>query len=173
VPLFGTLIGVEHAGRCVAGVIHLPALKETVFGGVGLGATHRVAGLADRAARVSGVRELADAVLVTTSIDYYRRAGYESLYSRCSSVVSMTRGWSDAYGFLLVATGRADVIVEPLVKAWDVAAIYPVIEAAGGVSCDFSGGTDIDAGHVVSGNAAMVSAMMNSIQMGSNQGGLR
>lgn len=170
VPLFGTLIGVEHQGRCVAGVIHLPAMRETVFGGPGLGATHRRDygdGLyIDKPAHVSGVRELADAVLVTTSIDYYRRGGYESLYSRCSSVVNMTRGWSDAYGFLLVATGRADVIVEPLVKAWDVAAIYPVIEAAGGVSRDFEGGQDIHAGHVVSGNEALVRAMGVMIREG-------
>ncbi|MFZ4573919.1 MAG: inositol monophosphatase family protein [Phycisphaerales bacterium] len=163
VPLFGTLIGIEREGVPVAGVIHMPALAETAFGGPGLGATHLAAGRAARPARVSSVQRLAESVFVTTSIDYYLAAERVDLYMRLARSVRLNRGFSDAYAFLLVATGRAEFCVEPGVKPWDIAAVAPVIEGAGGTWCDLRGQRRTDTGSVVASNGLVHTELMGVI----------
>jgi histidinol-phosphatase len=145
VPLFGTLIAVEHEGRPAAGVIHMPALDETVYAARGSGAWHSRAGSDPARARVSAVDRLAEAMVITTSLDYFKPAGIASAWDAIRARSSATRGWSDCYAFLLVATGRAEAAVEPCVKLWDVAAIQPIIEEAGGIFSDWSGRPDASA----------------------------
>jgi histidinol phosphatase-like enzyme (inositol monophosphatase family) len=164
VPLFGTLIGVERGGVPIAGVIHMPALGETAFGGPGLGATHRAAGRPERAARVSATATLSQASFVTTSIDYYLKAEKLPLYLELCRRMRLNRGFSDAYAFLLVATGRADVCVEPGVKPWDIAAVAPVVEGAGGNWCDLAGDRRIDTGSVVTTNGLLHAETMAAIR---------
>lgn len=154
VPLWGTLIGIEHAGLSVGGVIDIPGLDERVWGAPGLGANHSAAGRVARAA-VSGVTDLADAVLVTTATRTFENAGRWDTYRDLQKAARITRGWSDAYGFLLVATGRADVMVEPVVAIWDVAAVAPVIEAAGGRFTDWRGTATTTGGEGIATNGRL------------------
>lgn len=142
VPLFGTLVAIEHAGRPIAGVIHMPALNETVFAATGHGAWHSRLGAPPVPARVSSVSSLAGAMVVTTSLDYFTSPGAQDAWTAIRRKARATRGWSDCYAFLLVATGRADAAVEPSVKLWDVAAVQPIIEEAGGKFSDWSGRPD-------------------------------
>ncbi|HYE01764.1 MAG TPA: inositol monophosphatase family protein [Phycisphaerales bacterium] len=146
VPLFGTLIGLEHAGRCVAGVIAMPALGETVWAGEGLGCWHETGAGEATPARVSGARDPRTALLCVTSLDSFARAGRRGLHDRLQRAVGVTRGWSDCYGAVLLATGRIDALAEPLVHPWDVAALYPIIREAGGVASDLRGEERIDSG---------------------------
>jgi len=145
VPLYGTLVAVEHAGRPVAGVIHMPALDETVYAARGHGAWHSRHGSAPAPARVSTVDALSRAMVVTTSLDYFSSPSAREAWMDIRSRAAATRGWSDCYAFLLVATGRADAAVEPSVKLWDVAAVQPIIEEAGGIFSDWSGRPDATA----------------------------
>lgn len=163
VPLFGTLIGIERDGCPVAGVIHLPALGETVSGGPGMGATHVIDGRAPRAARVSAVASLREAMLVTTSMDYFQLAGKSALYHDLVSTSRMTRGFGDAYAFALVATGRADYCIEPGVKPWDIAAVAPVIQGAGGLWSDFSGEMRTDQGCIIATNGVLQSQALSVV----------
>jgi histidinol phosphatase-like enzyme (inositol monophosphatase family) len=145
VPLYGTLVAVEHAGRPVAGVIHMPALNETVFAARGHGAWHSSHGSPPIPARVSTVDRLARSMVVTTSLDYFVPSGALDVWTAIRARAGATRGWSDCYAFLLVATGRAEAAVEPSVKLWDVAAVQPIIEEAGGLFSDWSGRPDATA----------------------------
>ena len=140
VPLYSTLVGLEKDGQMIGGVINLPALGEMVAAVVDQGAWHRAAG--DRPwseATVSKTSRLADAVFVTSQVDSFASRGAGDAYLKLESEASITRSWGDAYGYLLVATGRADVMVDPIVSPWDVAAVLPVIREAGGEFTNWKG----------------------------------
>lgn len=144
VPLYGTLVGLEKNGEMVAGVIHMPALRETVYAARGCGAWHRIADADPTPARVSAVASLDRALVLTTSSDYFRKAHLLETLDVIQRQAGHNRGWSDCYAALLVATGRADAVVEPLIHKWDVAAIQPIIEEAGGRSTDWSGASTVE-----------------------------
>ncbi len=139
VPLYGTLVAVEREGRSVAGVIFMPALDEMVYAGAGGGAWHVDRGSEPRRARVSGVGALKDAMVATTSAEYFRRAGVLAAWEAVRSRAGQTRGWSDCYAFVLLATGRVDAVVEPVLHPWDIAPMQPIIEEAGGTCTDWNG----------------------------------
>jgi histidinol phosphatase-like enzyme (inositol monophosphatase family) len=155
VPLFGTLIGLEADGRVVLGVCRFPALGEVVYAAKGLGAWWQVDSALPRPARVSAVDRLSEALFCVTTISGWERIGryetFEALRSRCK----LTRGWGDCYGHALVATGRADVMVDPLMNVWDAAALLPILEEAGGHFVDWEGRPAIDSGNGVSVNHAL------------------
>ena len=155
VPLFGTLIGIEYRRKPVAGIINMPAMNELVWGGEGLGAWYEANGQPATRASVSRVGKMTDAVLASTSIDYFSRAGIGPMYSRLCAKVSLSRGWGDAYSHVLLATGRVDCVVEPLVKPWDIAPVYPIIHAAGGRCTDFAGEQTIDTGSLIATNGLL------------------
>jgi len=141
VPLYGVLLGLEDRGRCVVGAAAFPALGETYWAAQGAGAFCNHARI-----QVSGVTALADATLLTSDAkpehydDFY--PGYERLLRR----TARQRGWGDCYGYALVARGAADVMVDPKLNPWDIAALVPILEEAGGVFFDWSGQTRIDGG---------------------------
>lgn len=158
VPLWGTLVGVEEQGRAVLGVAYLPALAEMVFGARGA-ATMWVTGIASvetsRPARVSTVARARDGLLCTTSVGGFERSGRLDLYRRLRSAFGMDRGWGDCYGHLLVATGRAEAMVDPVMAVWDCAALQPIVEGAGGTFHDLSGRPTHRGGSVVSTNGLL------------------
>ncbi len=126
VPLFGTLIALERDGVPVVGVIACHAVGETVAGATGVGAF-----LNGVPTRVSRVARLADATLSMTSITRMlqgRAAGVSRLAAECG----LSRAWGDCYGYLMVAAGRAEVMLDPIMNLWDAAALYPIITEAGG-----------------------------------------
>jgi histidinol phosphatase-like enzyme (inositol monophosphatase family) len=139
VPLYGTLIGIEHDHRMVAGVINLPGLDEMVFAESGRGAWHIVRGGEPRPAWVSAVSDVHDAMICITSFDYFKKTSRESEFQRITGACRLMRGWSDCYGHMLVATGRADAVVEPCIHPWDVAATMAIIKEAGGRYSDWRG----------------------------------
>jgi len=139
VPLYGTLIGLQHGADFVAGVIRIPALDEMVYGADGFGAWHVRGNAEPSRARVSATKDLSQALICSTSIEYFEDAGATAKYARLASSVGAIRGWSDCYGALLTATGRADAWVEPVLNLWDAAAVFPIIREAGGLYTDWEG----------------------------------
>jgi histidinol-phosphatase len=166
VPLFGTLIGLEHEGVMVAGVCRMPALDEVVYGGVGLGAWWQQGVEEPRAARVSSVETLEEALFCTTTITGWKTTGLQSVFDSLCAAAGLVRGWSDCYGHLLVATGRADVMVDPEMNAWDAAAFLPILEAAGGHFVTLEGRAVIDGGNGLSVNAAIRDEVLEVIAGG-------
>jgi histidinol phosphatase-like enzyme (inositol monophosphatase family) len=132
VPLWGTLVAVERDRRSVAGVILMPALDEVVYASEGAGAWHVVGGAEATPARASRVNDLRKAMFCTTSPEYFMRTNQRELLDELCAAFGNMRGWSDCYAHVLVATGRAEVVVEPQISPWDVAPMTVIMREAGG-----------------------------------------
>lgn len=155
VPLFGTLIGVEYEGEMVIGLCRIPPLDEVVYAARGAGAWWQTGGAPPRRAQVSATPELADGLFCTTTITGWKTIGRQETFQKLCDAAGLTRGWSDCYGHLLVATGRADVMVDPAMNPWDIAALIPIMQEAGGFCGSWNGDVTIHGGNGVSCNAAL------------------
>jgi histidinol-phosphatase len=164
VPLYGTMVACLQHEDPVIGVINMPALAELVAAAKGIGCTLERTGHAPEPARVSGVRDMKEAIFVYTAPEVYTQAGKWPLFERMSHATRLSRGWSDCYGCVLVATGRADIWVEPTVALWDVAAAVPIIEEAGGRYTDLSGRRDATTGSCIATNGHLHEAAMKVVQ---------
>jgi len=147
VPLYGTLVGVEVRDEPVVGVIYMPALDEMVAAACGEGCTWN-----GRPCRVSSA-SLDDALLVVT--DERAARARSGAYARLVDRTAMQRTWADCYGYVLVATGRAEVALDPAMNIWDCAALLPVVEEAGGRFTDWRGRRTIRGGEAVATNGAL------------------
>ena len=164
VPLFGTLIGLERDGVQVVGLCSFPALGEVVYAASGLGAWWKIGSREPVRARVSEVADLSESVFCTTTIQGWTRVGLQALFERFCSECQLARGWGDCYGHILVATGRADVMVDPELNPWDCAALVPIMQEAGGHFVDYSGKPDIHAGRGLSVNNALLDPALRCIR---------
>jgi histidinol-phosphatase len=161
VPLFGSLVALEERGTPVVGVMHFPGLGETVYAAAGEGCWWD-----GRRARVSPVGALADALVLTTDVENIERTGRGDEWDRLRRKAGTTRTWGDCYGHALVATGRAEAMVDPIMSIWDAAALRPIIEEAGGVFTDWSGAPTHDGGSAISTNARLAGAVRDLLQEG-------
>jgi histidinol phosphatase-like enzyme (inositol monophosphatase family) len=157
VPLYATLVGCRHEGRGVLGVIAIPALDELVYAATGGGAWHAVGGAAPTRASVSSRSRLAESLLCTSDFASFRRRSDgpdrgQGARHRLEDACLLTRTWGDGYGYLLVATGRAEVMIDPIMNAWDAAAVETVVTEAGGRFTDWEGRPRIDSGDGVATN---------------------
>lgn len=136
VPLYGTLVACLVHGRPSVGVIYLPALDELIAAADGEGCWWN-----GRAARCSDVARLEDATIlagsITRAID--RSGAYRDLAGRAR----LNRGWGDAFGYALVATGRAEVMLDPRISPWDCACMPSIFREAGGWAGNWDGREDI------------------------------
>lgn len=167
VPLYATLVGCRAvsdrqsagAGRCLIGVIAIPALAELAYAAVGHGAWHVRGSGPPMPARVSDRPTLATGLACSSDFGSFRRrqgggepARGESARRALEDACRITRTWGDGYGYLLVATGRAEAMVDPLLNAWDAAAVSVVVEEAGGRFTDWRGQPGVDGGDGVATN---------------------
>lgn len=146
VPLYGTMIGVEYDGRSVIGLVYIPGLDEGVYASQGQGCWHWRGEAAPTPAKVSARKSLREGALVTSQVDTFARRGAAEAYSQLEQAAYITRTWGDCYGYLLVATGRVEVMIDPIMNVWDAAAIQPILEEAGGTFTSWSGEATIHAG---------------------------
>lgn len=150
VPFFGTLVAVLEGEEVLAGAAFFPALGELVCAEPGAGCWTNGAPCS-----VSGVSRLSDALVLTTDerfTDYDdKRRGWQALAGRAQ----MARTWGDCYGYLLVATGRAEVMTDPVMNPWDAACFLPILEEAGGVLTDWSGRRTVFGGSTIATNRAL------------------
>lgn len=150
VPFYGTLIGVEVAGEPTVGVIYIPALDEMVTAGRGLGCRWN-----GRPCRVASTAALSDALVVATDENAVRRRLGPVAHDALVDASALTRTWADCYGYVLVATGRAEIAMDAVMALWDCAALLPVIEEAGGRFTSWRGERRIDGGDAVASNGAL------------------
>ncbi len=141
VPLYATLLSYEVQGVPELGVAYFPALDEMVFASKGMGCF-----LDGNPVGVTKRNEVKGSFLAcggpNSMVKHGRWEGFEEL----SKTAMATRTWSDAYGHCLVATGRIDAMIDPVVSRWDLSAIRVIIEEAGGKFTDFKGGDPFDIG---------------------------
>jgi len=166
VPLFGVMMGIEYEGRAVAGVLVFPAARELVYGAPDLGCWWGT-DIADAKVKldlprshVSKTAAINGAAIATTGIEGFEEAGLAEVLPRIARSGASVRSWSDCYGHLLVATGRADVMLDPAMSVWDCAPLQPIIEAAGGRFTDLAGNPTIHGGSAVSSNGLLHEAAL-------------
>lgn len=160
VPLYGTMIGIEHEGRSVVGLIYVPALDEGVYAAAGQGAWYVRGTAAPVPARVSARKRLADGIFLTSQVDSFEQRGADEAFRGLQRAAYVTRTWGDCYGYLLVATGRCDVMVDPVMNVWDAAAIQPILEEAGGTFTDWSGAATIHGGEGIGTNGHLLDEVL-------------
>lgn len=148
VPLYSVLVAVEVNGRPSVGVVHLPALDETVEAVLGGGCRWN-----GKTAHVSATERLSEATVLVTSVRALEAAG--ASFRRIASATKTQRGWGDGYGFALVATGRADAMVDSGLHRWDIAPMFPIFAEAGGKVTDWNGATNADASDYLGSNGIL------------------
>lgn len=132
-PLFGTLIALLKNNMPVIGAINLPVLDELLIG------DNIKTTLNDNQVHVRKCDNVSHAVLLTTDIVSYGKYHSKKRLDNLISKVKMVRGWGDCYGYYLIASGFADIMIDPIVSPWDSMALIPVIKGAGGIITDIQG----------------------------------
>jgi histidinol-phosphatase len=147
VPLWGTLVALCAGENVLAGAAYFPALGEMVAAAGGAGCWWNGARCG-----VSAVATLGDSTVLTTDERFAGNAAQLAGWRRLAGAAAVSRSWGDCYGYLLVATGRAEVMVDGIVSPWDAAALMPIVHEAGGVFTDWKGTRTAFGGSVVATN---------------------
>jgi len=151
VPLYGVLVGLEWGGTPLLGVAHFPALSQTVSA-----AREQGCYLDGTRTGVSSVSRLADAVALNSDPGLVARSPVGAGWTTLSEKVAYTRSWGDAYGHTLVATGRAEIMLDPEdLKPWDAAPLLPILTEAGGRFTSLDGRATIHGGSGLSTNGLL------------------
>jgi histidinol-phosphatase len=132
-PLFGTLIALLKNNEPIFGAINLPVLNELLIG------DNSKTTLNGQPVELRECRDISEAVLLTTDFKSYGEHHSKEKLEKLISKVKIVRGWGDCYGYYLVASGYADIMIDPIMSAWDRMALIPVIKGAGGIITDIKG----------------------------------
>jgi len=148
-PLFGTLICLLANGHPVMGAIHNPILSQLLVG------DNEKTTLNDKPVHVGNTSELEDAVLLLSNLklpeEYQDKDRWRELRSRVADIYT----WGDCFGYLLVASGGADIMLDPIMNPWDLMALVPVIRGAGGIITDWQGGDPVTGNSIIASNPAL------------------
>jgi histidinol phosphatase-like enzyme (inositol monophosphatase family) len=159
VPLYAVLIGLELMGDPILGVANLPAVSETVYAARELGCFWN-----GEPARVSSNTSIDESLLLCTDFGSCEQYGFGPAAASLQRRAHARRTWGDAYGHILVATGRADIMLDPVMNIWDCAALLPILEEAGGTFTDWTGERTIRGGNAISTNGLLFDQVMNVVR---------
>lgn len=159
VPFYGVMLALEEGDDVQIGVLHFPALGETVCAARGHGCWWD-----GRRAHVSDVARLEDALILTTDAESVERERGDAGWGRLRRAAGMVRTWGDCYGYALVATGRAEAMLDPVLAPWDAAPLRPIIEEAGGVFTDWAGTPTHRGGNGIATNAALAGVVREALE---------
>jgi histidinol-phosphatase len=134
VPLWGTLVGVAAGEQMLAGAAFFPAVEEQLVAAPGQGCYWN-----GRRCHVSTLSEVEKATVLVTDDRFPTHPARGERWRKLAARAAISRTWGDCYGYLLVATGRAEVMADELLSPWDAAALLPIIQEAGGSFTDWTG----------------------------------
>lgn len=168
VPFYGVLLGMEDGNEVSLGVVYLPALGEMVYAANGSGAwwlpAGHAAGASPRPARVSNVSRLSEGLFCHTCVKNFYQHNRGEAFSRMVRSVRLDRGFGDCYGYVLVATGRAEVMIDPIMSVWDCGPFPPILREAGGTFTDWTGRATIHGRDAISTNGRVFDEVMEQIK---------
>jgi histidinol-phosphatase len=150
IPIWACMVGLEYKGELIAGVVLLPALKQVYRALRGDGAYRD-----ERRIHVSDVATLDKAHVYYSSIAWFTKVGHEKQFLNLVNLTERQRGFGDFYGFVMVAQGSGEIMVEHGVHAWDLGALVPIVEEAGGKLTAWDGKLDIEKPDVVASNGLL------------------
>jgi len=155
VAMYGTMIAVEEAGRSIVGVVRYPPNDETIGAYEGGGCFYNGV-----RCHVSETATLKESASLTTAPDNFIKYFGQDEMLRVIAQTGLHRTWGDCYGYMLVATGRADIMIDPIVSIWDAAALIPIINEAGGRITDITGREGLGITNVVATNGLLHEATL-------------
>jgi myo-inositol-1(or 4)-monophosphatase len=158
VPLYAVLLGLEIEGVVQVGAAYFPAMDEMIAA-----ATDRGCWWNGRRAHVSQAARLNQAVFSTTSVKTFEKTGQRAVFERLCRACYYQVGWGDAYGYLLVATGRADLMVDAAMQVWDCGPFPPILSEAGGFFGDWEGKPSISSGNSLATTNALLPEVLQVI----------
>ena len=158
VPFYGVLVSLEIDSQIAVGVINVPAVDEIVYAANGLGCFWN-----GKPTRVSTTGKLDEALLLCTDFPACQRYGFGAVIESLQRRTKTSRTWGDCYGYVLVATGRADLMLDPVMNVWDCAALLPVIEEAGGTFTDWRGERTATGGNAIATNSLLFDDVMKIV----------
>jgi histidinol-phosphatase len=161
IPLWGTLVGLEYRGELIAGVVVEPVFRNTYRALRGDGAFKN-----NQRIQVSRTDRLADAILCTCDLNFFDQNNKMDQFLRLAKQVHRQRGYGDYFGFTLVAQGSADVMLDFGVHSWDIAAIIPLVEEAGGTFTDWTGKQDLEQPDALASNGKLHDAVLTVLEEG-------
>ena len=150
VPLWATLIAVAEGDAILGGAVYCPAAGELVIAARGEGAWHN-----GTRCHVSSVGTLAKATIVTSDDRFFDRPDRANRWGALTAAASVARTWGDGFGYLMVATGRAEVMADSTMQVWDAAAPFVVVTEAGGAFTDWQGRSTAFGGGGIATNLAL------------------
>ncbi|HSQ25624.1 MAG TPA: inositol monophosphatase family protein [Anaerolineales bacterium] len=159
VPLYAVLIGLEIEGTVQVGAAYFPALDEMIAAGNGMGCWWN-----GKPARVSKTRQMNQALVTCTSSYGFKKYGRQKEWERIQAACYFQAGWGDAYGYLLVATGRADLMLDPAMNVWDCGPFPPILAEAGGYFGDWKGKAGIFGNEALATNQHLLPQVLSLIQ---------
>lgn len=159
VPLYGVMLGLEREGEPVLGVVNIPVLNEMVYAAQDLGCYWN-----GRPCRVSQVSTLKESLLLASAVSGYDDERNLPALQRLIKNVGTFRTWGDCYGYFLVATGRAEIMLDPQMSVWDAAALFPIMREAGGTFTDWNGTATINGGEGIGTNGVVLDEVLRLIK---------
>jgi len=160
VPLFGTMIGIEKDGKSQVGVVYIPGLDECIYAAQGQGAWYEQPNRDPVQARVNKTATLAEGIMVTSQVSTFNKRNATQGFLELEERSFVTRTWGDCYGYMLVATGRAVAMIDPLMSIWDSAAVQPIMEEAGGTFTSWTGEPTIFSGDGIGTNGLVLEEIL-------------
>jgi fructose-1,6-bisphosphatase/inositol monophosphatase family enzyme len=150
--------------RPCIGVIDSPATGETVYAATGAGCWYLSArNSLPRSAKVSSVARLKDGLVLTCDVAGFataRKRDAMPAWIELQRAAKLTRTWGDGYGYLMVATGRAEVMIDPVMNLWDAATMQPILEEAGGQFTDWRGVPTVHSGEGIATNGLVTDEVL-------------
>lgn len=146
-PTWGTLIGLTRNGAAVRGMMHQPYLGERFFGD-GRSAKVRTP-KGERTLRTRRTEHLGEAILATTDPRLFEAGEERARFDAVEGKVRMSRYGTDCYAYCMLAAGQIDLVVEAGLKPYDIVALIPIVEGAGGIVTSWDGGPATDGGRIV------------------------
>lgn len=159
IPLWATLVGLEHRGELIAGVAVEPSFQNTYRALRGDGAFKN-----DRRIQVSPVDQLAHAMMFACDWTFFEKSGHEDKYVALCRQTQRQRGYSDYFGFVLLAQGAGELMLDHGIHIWDVAALKVLVEEAGGKFTDWDGGASLDRPDVIATNGRLHEQVLAILQ---------
>jgi len=150
IPIWACMVGLEFQGELIAGVVAIPAMKQVYHALRGHGAFRD-----NRQIHVSRVANLESAHVYYSSISWFKKAGADQQFLNLVSLTERQRGFGDFYGFMMIAQGSGEIMVEYGVHSWDLGAIVPIVEEAGGKLTAWDGKLDIEKPDVLASNGLL------------------
>jgi histidinol-phosphatase len=151
-PLWGSLVALCEGEAVLAGAAYFPAVDELIAAAPGAGCWWNGSRCV-----VSSVASLGQATVLTTDERFREQPARRAGWDRLASSAAVSRSWGDCFGYLLVATGRAEAMCDPIMSPWDSAALHPIIREAGGVLTDWNGRDTAFGGSAIATNRLLAS----------------